>query len=42
MSNSDLDDLAAELAEFAPPEKKKDVQLPRSASSLVLKKSVLH
>ncbi|MGD3028796.1 GIY-YIG nuclease family protein, partial [Escherichia coli] len=23
MSNSDLDDLAAELAEFAPPEKKK-------------------
>lgn len=23
MSNSDLDDLAAELAEFAPPEKKR-------------------
>lgn len=39
MSNSDLDDLAAELAEFAPPEKKKDVQPARNASSQVLRKS---
>lgn len=39
MSKSDLDDLADELAEFAPPEKKKDVQPTRNASSQVLRKS---
>jgi hypothetical protein len=38
MSKSDLDNLAAELAEFAPPEKKKDAQPARSVSLLDLRK----
>jgi hypothetical protein len=39
MSNSDLDDLAAELAEFAPPEKKGGRPPARSVSSLASRKS---
>lgn len=39
MSNSDLDELAAELAEFAPAEKKMAAQPARSVSFLASRKS---